>query len=226
MNEEASMEGKDFLRVIRKNRVLIIIVTLVATILTAVINYYVVSPTYKSNVSIIVGKPQINGNEQNKYDDVMMYQNLIKTYSEIAKSSLVSETTAAKLDSKLSPQEIRNIVSVTPQQGTQILLISAKSKSPKQAYEVIDKFSKSFIEEANNVFPTGGDIQIMDSPQMPKVPVKPKKKLNTAIAFALGLMSSIGMAFLLDYMDNTIKTEQDIERYIKIPVLGMIPKSN
>lgn len=53
-------------------------------------------------------------------------------------------------------------------------------------------------------------------------PVKPQPVLNMAIAFVVGLMTGVGLAFLLEYLDNTIKTEQDIERVLQLPVLGAI----
>ena len=54
-------------------------------------------------------------------------------------------------------------------------------------------------------------------------PVKPKPLLNIAIALVAGLMAGIGIAFILEYLDNTLKSEEDIERYLEIPVLGVIP---
>ena len=53
-------------------------------------------------------------------------------------------------------------------------------------------------------------------------PVKPKPTLNMAIAFVVGLMISVGLAFLLEYLDNTIKSEEDLERLLELPVLGTI----
>jgi len=52
--------------------------------------------------------------------------------------------------------------------------------------------------------------------------VKPNKKLNIAIAFILGLMVSVGLAFLLEYLDNRLRTEDDVQRYLKLPILGVI----
>jgi capsular polysaccharide biosynthesis protein len=55
-------------------------------------------------------------------------------------------------------------------------------------------------------------------------PVKPNPLLNIAIAVLVGLMAGIGLAFLLEYMDNTIKDEDDIERLLELPILGSIQK--
>jgi len=53
-------------------------------------------------------------------------------------------------------------------------------------------------------------------------PIKPKPLLNMALALVVGLMLGIGIAFLLEYLDNTIKSEQDIERLLQVPVLGAV----
>ncbi len=54
------------------------------------------------------------------------------------------------------------------------------------------------------------------------VPVKPKPLLNMAIAFVVGMMTGVGLAFLLEYLDNTIKNEQDVEKLLELPVLGSV----
>jgi capsular polysaccharide biosynthesis protein len=54
-------------------------------------------------------------------------------------------------------------------------------------------------------------------------PVSPKPYLNMAIAFVVGLMISVFLVFILEYLDNTLKREQDIEKLLGLPVLGAIP---
>ena len=56
-----------------------------------------------------------------------------------------------------------------------------------------------------------------------KNPVSPNKKMNIAIAFLLGLMVSVGLVFLLEYLDNTYKNKDQLEKELGIPVLGAIP---
>ena len=61
---------------------------------------------------------------------------------------------------------------------------------------------------------------------VPSHPVKPNKKLNIAIAVVLGLMIFTLLAFVLEYLDNTLKTPEDINKELGLPVLGVIPKMN
>jgi len=85
---------------------------------------------------------------------------------------------------------------------------------------LLEKYQEARINEAMEL----GDIRVIDEARIPKDPIKPNKKLNLAIGGILGLMLGVMLTFFLEYMDNTIKTTDDIERYLGLPVLGLIPK--
>jgi capsular polysaccharide biosynthesis protein len=218
-----TLDLQDFFYIIKKRLKLIVLITLGCAVITGLVSVFLIKPTYEASSSIIVGKPTNNIKTDN--NDVMMYQNLVKTYAQIAQSDSVAKATLNKLNENITLDQFQKMVSVTPEQGTQILTIKADSKDPNEAAKVVDTMASSFITESKKVFPTGGDIQIMDRAQIPNEPVKPKKTLNVAIAFFLGLIVSVGISFLLEYQDNTIKTEDDIDRYLELPVIGVIPKA-
>ena len=67
------------------------------------------------------------------------------------------------------------------------------------------------------------DVQVIDRAVLPERPVKPRIKLNIAIACVLGLFIGVGAAFLLDFMDTSIKTKEEAEAILGLPVLGQIP---
>jgi capsular polysaccharide biosynthesis protein len=100
--------------------------------------------------------------------------------------------------------------------------ITAQGGTPQEALSRVTALSDAFVENSPSVY-NAGEVKIMDKGELPKVVVKPNKKLNIAIAFFLGLMVSVGVSFLLEYMDSTIKTPEDIKKYLDLPVLGTIP---
>ena len=57
-------------------------------------------------------------------------------------------------------------------------------------------------------------------------PVKPKKKQNLILGMIVGLMTGVGLSFLMEYLDRSIRTEEDVERYLDLPVLSVIPKAD
>ncbi|HEY5575428.1 MAG TPA: GNVR domain-containing protein, partial [Clostridiaceae bacterium] len=145
-------------------------------------------------------------------------------YQEIATSRVVADQTANILGNAYTAEAIQKAVTVTPQTDTQILNIKATNGDPVVAAKISSAVSKAFTEQSKIVFPTGGDIQVMDTASVPISPVSPNKNMNLAIAFLIGLMGSMGLAFVLEMMDRTIKTEDEVERYIGVPIIGMIPR--
>lgn len=70
---------------------------------------------------------------------------------------------------------------------------------------------------------TASNIQVLDKAEAPKKPFSPNKKLNIMLALVVGLFGGIGLAFFSEYLDNTIKTPEDIEKRIALPPLGLVP---
>lgn len=68
-----------------------------------------------------------------------------------------------------------------------------------------------------------GNLQIVDIAVIPETPIKPRIKLNMAIGGVLGLFIGFGLAFLLEFLDNTIKTKEQAEAVLGLPVIGQIP---
>lgn len=224
MDEEMEISLTDIFAIIKEKLWLIILITVSAGLIAGLVSFFVIKPTYQAKTSIIVGKPQSTTNVTSQLNDAMLYQNLVKTYSEIAKSDLVAQGALENLKSNLTLSQIKGSITVTPQEDTQILIISAKSKDPQEVFNVINAISTSFIESSKLVYPTGGDIQVMDKAIMPTNHISPNKKLNIVVGSLLGLMLSMGIVLLINYLDNTITTESDVEKHIGLPILGVIPK--
>lgn len=70
---------------------------------------------------------------------------------------------------------------------------------------------------------TDSDVQILDRAQVPKMPFKPQKAYNIALSLIFGLFGGVFLAFFTEYFDNTIKTDKDIEKISRLPVLGNVP---
>jgi capsular exopolysaccharide synthesis family protein len=70
---------------------------------------------------------------------------------------------------------------------------------------------------------TTTNIQVLDRAEIPKTPYKPKKTTNILLAIVVGLLGGLGLAFFVEYLDNTVKTLEDIEKDILLPSLGIVP---
>lgn len=70
---------------------------------------------------------------------------------------------------------------------------------------------------------TGSEVSVSTYSRLPHVPVGPARLRSIIIAFILSLIAGVGLAFLLDFLDDTVKTIDDVDRYIHLPALALIP---
>ena len=127
-----------------------------------------------------------------------------------------------QLDLNITSEEVLKNLTVTPSANTQILEIKYISTDRVLSRDLVDAVTTQFIKTSTELIPNG-NVKIIESVKMPENPVSPNKKMNIAIAFLLGLMISVGLAFLLEFMDNTFKTKEQLEQILGVPVIGTIP---
>ncbi|MFL0267502.1 YveK family protein [Candidatus Clostridium radicumherbarum] len=221
------MDFKRFISILKKRFLFICLITFAITLAAGYLSYFVITPIYKADISVIIGNSN-NSNEINKqnYDDVLMYQKMVKTYSKLIKSRIVAEDVIKNL--KLEPMSTSDLlesVTVTPDNDTQFLTIAVLSKDTKQAMNIANQFAKSLKSISMKVNEID-IVEIIDEAQLPIEPESPKPIRNIIMAFFVGNMLSIGFAIMSDYLDNTIKTEEDVQMLLGIPVLGTISKVN
>ena len=155
----------------------------------------------------------------------MMYQKLMKTYAELVKTSdLVTKAVkSANLD--YNQNEIKGILNnlnVTPSADTQILDLSFKGGNPKEVLKLTEAITNEFISESKELI-SNGNVQVIQKPQLPERPVSPNKKLNILIAFVLGIVVGVGIVLLMEYLDNTFKSREELEKDLDLPIIGAIP---
>jgi capsular exopolysaccharide synthesis family protein len=84
---------------------------------------------------------------------------------------------------------------------------------------LLKRLKETNVSEENRTV----NIHVVDPAEPPKNPAKPRVKLNLLLACLVGLMGGIGVAFFLEYLDNTVKTPDDLKQYFNIPYLGPVP---
>ena len=222
--EEQVISISEIIDAVKKRWKIIALTTLLATVVSGIFSFFVISPTYEASTKIFIGK---EGAESEGYNssDVSMYQNLIKTYSELIKTKDLVNKAIDNSEYDLSVNSVLNGITVNTLTGTQILQISYQSKSPSVAKNILESITNEFITKAEELVPNG-NVKILESVELPKNPVAPNKIMNIAIAFILGMMVGFGIVFLLEYLDNTYKNKEQLEKDLDIPVLGVIPMSD
>ena len=223
MMEEEVISLEEIFAAIKRSWKLITAITLLTTIISGVVSVYFLKPVYETNAKLFVGKEA--GSEDYNYNDITMYQKLVSTYTETIKTKDLINKSLKSIDCDLTATSVLANLSVNEVADTQIIKVSYKNGNAELAADVLNAITKEFIETSKKMI-SNGNVQIIESVEVPEHPVSPNKKMILAIGFMMGLMGSLGIVFIKEYLDNTYKNKEQLERELGIPVVGVIPFSN
>ena len=194
--DEDIIRIEDILNILRKRRKMIASITLVATIFSAIMSFFIIPPKYEASTKVFIGKEnnQVKVQDQTyNNNDVEMYQKLLKTYAEVIETNDLVKKAVNLNRLGLKSQEILSNLKVTPRADTQILEIKYTNGDKILARDILDSITTEFIKSTSELIPNG-NVKIIEKVETPEDAVSPNKNMNIAIAFFLGLIISIGLS--------------------------------
>lgn len=220
---EETISLKELFDTLKKRLTLIISITLIAMIVSGIVSYFIITPEYKSSTQILVNQAKDESSAVINSGELQANIQLISTYSVILKSAAILNIVKEELNSDMSVSTLNSKITVENAQNSQVMTVSVTDSDPTVALQIANKTAEVFEKEIKNIM-TIDNVKVLPlaEDQENQAPISPNPPLNIAIAAVVGLMIGVGLAFLLEYLDNTVKTEQDIEKLLELPVLGAI----
>jgi capsular polysaccharide biosynthesis protein len=219
---EETISLKELLQTLKKRMSLIVVITLLAITVSGLISFFLLTPIYQASTQLLVNQSK---NEQGafNYNEVQTNLQLINTYNVIIKSPAILNFVIDELDLNMTTAELNGKITVQSEQNSQVVNISVTDPDASRATKIANKTADVFTREIANIMKVD-NVSILAKAVVVdnQPPIKPKPLLNIAIALVVGLMAGVGLAFLLEYFDNTIKNEQDVEKALGLPLLGVI----
>lgn len=219
---EETIDLREYFGIIKKRFWIIALITVIAAVVSGIISFFMLKPVYEAKSTLIVNTEKNEETQMITGDQFSVTQKLAVTYGEIIKSRAVLEDVIKNLKLDNEYEELAKNVTVSPVKDTQIISISVQDTNKQKARDIANEIPKVFAKEAKRIT-KANDIQVIDKAILPQSPIKPNKMMNMAIAAVLGAMIGLFVVFLIEYLDNKLKTPQDIEKYLGISVLGVVP---
>lgn len=222
---EETIDLREYFGIIKKRSKIIVAITLIAMAVSGIVSFFVLSPVYEANTTLIVNKNESSESQTMTGDEFNVTQKLAVTYGKIITSRTVLNEVIKDLKLDMEYDELSEKINVSAVSDTQIISITVQDTNPKKAMDIANAIPKIFTEEAKRITKANG-VEVIDTAVLPQSPIKPNKVMNVAIATVLGLMIGLFVVFLLEYMDTKIKKPEDIEKHLGLPILGVVPKEN
>lgn len=218
-NEEVEIDLLEILRVMLGKAWLIILCLCVGAILAFGYTKLRIVPQYSATAKIYIVNSETT---ITSISDLQLGTTLTPDYIEVAKSRPVLEDVISRLDLKMTSNQLLNKIDVTNKDGTHILNISAVDADPKLAATISNTMSDVVADSIAKIINTDKP-NVLESAVVPTMPISPNTKRNVMVGGLAGAAAAMAVIFGMYMMDDTIKTEEDVRKYLKLTVLAVLP---
>lgn len=187
----------------------------------AAVRAYYLDPVYEAETTLYVGKK--TNTEGVSYTDLNIGASVVLDYQEIAKSRIVASTAIQELGyTDLSVDDLKGSISVNQKTDTRVIEITVIDTNPEMAMILTNKVADVFKRKIVEIMQVE-NVQVIDVAELPVHPISPSKRTVAFIGLLIGAVLGAGIIFLIAYLDNTIKTSEDVKKHLNLPVIGTIP---
>ena len=219
------LELKDFFKYVLSKQIVVLICVIITLIIGGFYTFNLKEPMYKSNTTIVLTAEKDSNNGAITQNDLTINKSLVSTYSQIIKSKKVLKQVIENLNLKLSLGELSSMVSVESISNTEIISITVSNKDSKKAYKIANEIARIFTKEIVSLYNIQ-NVNIVDIAEESKLPYNMNYVKDVIIYIMIGFLVGYTIIIMSFYFDNSIKSTEEIETKLKLPILGTVPSSS
>lgn len=219
------LELKDFFKYVLSKQIVVLICVIFTLIIGGLYTFNLKEPMYKSNTTIVLTAEKDSNNGAITQNDLTINKSLVSTYSQIIKSKKVLKQVIENLNLKLSLGELSSMVSVESISNTEIISITVSNADSKKAYKIANEIARIFTKEIVSLYNIQ-NVNIVDIAEESKLPYNMNYVKDVIIYIMIGFLVGYTIIIVSFYFDNSIKSTEEIETKLKLPILGTVPSSS
>ena len=222
--DEIEIDLLELLHILLGRWWLILGIGFLAAVIALIISSFVLTPVYESTTKIYI----FNKNETASvtYSDVQMGTQLTKDYAELINSRYVLEEVIQKLAlDEMEYDELLNKVSVETPTDTRIVSVTVEDTDPVQAMHIANCIREVAGEHIQNVMDIEA-VNVVETANMPTDKAGPNIMVWTFLGGVMGVLLVCVMVLIRYLLDDTIKSSEDVEKYLGLSTLALIPAAS
>lgn len=216
--DEITISLSEILKVLRRKMLVIIAFAIFFAMISAFVNIFIITPKYSSTTKLYV----IGSDTITSISDLQIGSSLTKDYIQLIQSRPVVQTVIDNLELNYTYNELVSEISITNPTDTRMLNITVTDEDPYLSKEIADEFAKVSIEKIHEIM-LAEEPRMVEDGVVDTRPVSPNKKKNILTWTALGTLVVMFIIIISYLLDDTLKSEDDIEDKLGLTTLGEIP---
>lgn len=221
-NEEMEIDLLELLMVMKKHLAAILLAGIVGLVIMFAYTSFLATPLYSASSMMYVMPDNSNSMNSSTLSDMQVGQQLTSDYSSMIKSRSFMEDVIKKLNLTIDYQQLLEKVEVTNPTSSRILQVTVNDPNPQTAADIANEMASVAESKLKEI--TGMQaIKIYEEAAVPDRPSSPSLKKNCALGLLAGLVLAMAVITILYLLDDTIKTEDDIEKYLGMTTLAVLP---
>lgn len=220
-NEEMEIDLLELLMVMKKHLAAILLAGIVGLVIMFAYTSFLVTPLYSAS-SMMYVMPDNSNSNSSTLSDMQVGQQLTSDYSSMIESRSFMEDVIKKLNLTIDYQQLLEKVEVTNPTSSRILQVTVNDPNPQTAADIANEVASVAESKLKEI--TGMQaIKIYEEAAVPEKPSSPSLKKNCALGLLAGIVLAMAVITILYLLDDTIKTEDDIEKYLGMTTLAVLP---
>ena len=218
------LDLKELLQIFWEKKLQIILITAIFMTIGVIYTLVFVTPKYQSSTTLLLATNSSDSSNKEAITttDVTLNSKLVSTYRDLVESKKVIRNVISNLAIDEEEENIRKNVSVTAKSDAEILEIAVKNEDPVIAAKVANEIAKVFIENVKEYYGME-NVHIVDEAEVEQLPCNINHTKDIVIFAFIGLVVASMYVLVVNMLDTTIKTSEDIEKIAGVTVLASIP---
>ena len=204
----------------------IIVIVLITTGVGIIYTYGFTTPKYSSSTTLLLaGAGQSTGQSTENsitVTDITLNSKLVPTYSVLATSDKVLRQVISNLNIDVNEEQLKKNITVKSKEDTEIIEITVANENPAYSAKIANEIAKIFSNVVNETYKIN-NVYIVDEAEVSNTPSNIHHSKDIAIFGFLGIVIAVMYVLIANMLDTTIKTPEDIEKGVGLPVLVTIP---
>ena len=215
---------KEFIMMFWNRKVSIILITVIFMVIGIIYSVGFVTPKYTSSTTLLLATSESSNSKTNTIttSDITLNSKLVSTYSELVKSKNVTRQVISNLGINETEDELRDNITVSSVKDTELIKISVTDKNATNAYNVANEIAKVFTQKVSEIYNIN-NVQVLDQAEISSVPSNINHTKDIIMFTFVGLFVAIVFVIIVNMLDTTIKTSEEVEKLCNVPVIASIP---